>query len=304
MTAMRPAIEVQGVTKSYGANRGIAEVTFNVQPGEILGFLGPNGAGKSTTLRCILGFLHFRTGSIHVAGHDVQSDSVSARRAIGNLPSEFTLEDRMTGSDLIAFFARIRNSPASIAQASVLADRFGADLNRPMRQLSRGNKQKIGIIQAICHRPPVIILDEPTSGLDPLVQDIFLDVLREARDTGQAILFSSHNLAEVEQIADRIGMIRDGQLIAVQRPDEIAGRSARLIRMGFASPVSPAQRDAVTAIPGCADVVVDGNTLACTMHSDIRPLLLFAGDQNLTSFDAERPSLEELFRRFYTGDAA
>ena len=179
-----PVMEVRGLTKTYGKNRGIKDVNLSVKEGEVFGFLGPNGAGKTTMIRTLLGFMRPTGGSAQIFGHDIERDSVAVRSMVGNLPGEFALEDRMNGERLLKLFARLRGVQ-SLDYAYELADRINADLKRPMRRLSRGNKQKIGLIQAMFHRPPLLILDEPTGGLDPLVQEEFLRIIGETREEGQ-----------------------------------------------------------------------------------------------------------------------
>ncbi|CAA9487699.1 MAG: Efflux ABC transporter, ATP-binding protein, partial [uncultured Rubrobacteraceae bacterium] len=181
--AVDAAIKTEDLTKTYGKNRGIRDVDLEVAEGEVFGFLGPNGAGKTTTIRLLLGFMRPTGGRAEVFGLDTRRESVEVRARVGNLPGEFALEDRTTGEGLLRFFARLRGV-GDLGYARELAERFGADLHRPMRRLSRGNKQKVGLIQAMFHRPPLLILDEPTGGLDPLVQEEFLDVVEETRAEG------------------------------------------------------------------------------------------------------------------------
>jgi ABC-2 type transport system ATP-binding protein len=202
---MSAAIETQKLTKTYGRSRGIRYVDLAVREGEVFGFLGPNGAGKTTTIRTLLGFL---------------------RPSEGRAWGEFVLEDRMSGEDLLQFFARLRGVK-DLGYARELAERLGADLHRPMRRLSRGNKQKVGLIQAMFHRPPLLVLDEPTSGLDPLVQEEFLEIVDDVRAEGRTVFFSSHVLSEVERVCDRVGIIRDGQLVTVEPTRELVNKAFR-----------------------------------------------------------------------------
>ena len=223
---MSAAIETQKLTKTYGRSRGIRYVDLAVREGEVFGFLGPNGAGKTTTIRTLLGFLRPSEGRAWVFGMDVRKRSVEIRVRVGNLPGEFVLEDRLSGEDLLQFFARLRGVK-DLGYARELAERLGADLHRPMRRLSRGNKQKVGLIQAMFHRPPLLVLDEPTSGLDPLVQEEFLEIVDDVRAEGRTVFFSSHVLSEVERVCDRVGIIRDGQLVTVEPTRELVNKAFR-----------------------------------------------------------------------------
>ncbi len=233
------AIRTEGLTKTYGRKvRGIEDVSLEVGEGEVFGFLGPNGAGKTTTIRTLLGLMRPTGGRAEVFGLDVRRRSVEVRESVGNLPGEFTLEDRMTGEGLLRFFARLRGV-SDLGYAWELAGRLGADLKRPMRRLSRGNKQKIGLVQAMFHRPPLLILDEPTGGLDPLVQEEFLDIIEEVRGEGRTVFFSSHVLAEVERVCDRVGIIREGQLVDVEPTRALVDKAFRHVVLTFDAPVDP-----------------------------------------------------------------
>ena len=259
---MNLAIETEKLTKSYGRKaRGIEDVDLAVEEGEVFGFLGPNGAGKTTTVRTLLGFLRPTGGRGEVFGIDVRKDSVEVRARVGNLPGEFALEDKMTGEGLLRFFARLRGV-RDLGYAHELAERLGAELHRPMRRLSRGNKQKIGLVQAMFHRPPLLILDEPTGGLDPLVQEEFLDIIEEVKAEGRTVFFSSHILAEVERVCDRVGIIRGGRLVAVETTETLVDKSFRHVVLTFGG----RGPQAFEALSGVKDLRADGNRLAFTLY--------------------------------------
>lgn len=295
---MIAAIETRSLTKTYGKNRGIRDLNLCVNEGEIFGFLGPNGAGKSTALRTMAGFMFPTSGESRILGINPHTDHVAAMQKIGNLPTEFSLDDRMSGRKLISLFARMRGL-SDISYAEELAKRIDADLDRPMRRLSRGNKQKIGIVQAMFHRPPVVILDEPTGGLDPLIQDTFLHILTEARDSGQTIIFSSHVLSEIERVADRVGIIREGELVAIEDPHELTERAIRRVHIRFEAPISPQFLDQLHHLDGITDIVADGTSLRVTLQRDPNALLALVTPLPIVTIDIERPSLEEIFLTFY-----
>jgi ABC-2 type transport system ATP-binding protein len=293
---MSLAIRTEKLTKSYGRKaRGIEEVDLAVEEGEVFGFLGPNGAGKTTTVRTLLGFLRPTGGRGEVFGLDIIKDSVGVRARIGNLPGEFALEDKMTGEGLLRFFARLRGVK-DLGYARELAERLGAELRRPMRRLSRGNKQKIGLVQAMFHRPPLLILDEPTGGLDPLVQEEFLDIIEEVKAEGRTVFFSSHNLAEVERVCDRVGIIRGGRLVAVETTETLIDKSFRHVVLTFAEDVDP---KAFEALPGVKDFRAGGNRLTFTLYDDLDEMVKLAARHELVNMEYERPSLEEVFLTYY-----
>jgi len=237
---MDPVIHTEKLTKSYGKNRGIVGVDLDVFPGEIFGFLGPNGAGKTTTIRTLLDFIHPTGGRATVFGFDTRKDAVDVHALVGNLPGEYNLDNKMTGDQLIRFYGRLRGV-TDYAYAAEVAERLGVEMTRPLHHLSRGNKQKIGIVQALFHRPPLLILDEPTSGLDPLVQDEFLHLLEDARDEGRTVFFSSHVLSEVERVCDHVGIVREGELVAMETTETLIQKRLRRMTLQFAVPVDPAE---------------------------------------------------------------
>ena len=293
---MSATIRTEGLTKTYGKNRrGIRDVDLEVREGEVFGFLGPNGAGKTTTIRTLLGFLRPTSGEARIFGLDVHRESVEIRARTGNLPGEFALEDRMTGEGLLRFFARLRGVK-DLGYAHELAERLGADLHRPMRRLSRGNKQKIGLIQAMFHRPPLLMLDEPTGGLDPLVQEEFLDIIEEVRAEGRTVFFSSHNLAEVERVCDRVGIIRDGRLAAVETTETLVNKSFRHVVLTFAERVDP---EPFGALRGVGDLEAQGSRVSFTLYDDPDEMVKLAARYRLVHMEYERPSLEEVFLTYY-----
>jgi ABC-2 type transport system ATP-binding protein len=294
---MGAVIETEMLSKQYGKSRGIRHVDLTVEEGEVFGFLGPNGAGKTTTIRTLLGFLRPSGGRAWVFGMDIRKKSVEIRARVGNLPGEFALEDRMTGEDLLRFFARLRGVK-DLGYAWELAERLEADLHRPMRRLSRGNKQKVGLIQAMFHRPPLLILDEPTAGLDPLVQEEFLEIVGEVRAEGRSVFFSSHNLAEVERVCDRVGIVREGRLVAVETTDTLLNIAFRHMSLTFDGPVDP---EPFAALPGVRDLKAHGATLSFTVHDNLDEVVKLAARNRLVNMEYERPSLEEVFLTYYGG---
>ena len=244
------AIETDGLTKFYGDARGIEDVTLSVEEGEAFGFLGPNGAGKTTTIRTLLDLLHPSGGSARIFGLDSRRDSVAIRARLGNLPGDFGYGRRASGREALGLLARLRGLEG-IGRAEELARRFHADLDRPLGELSRGNRQKVGLILALFHSPELLILDEPTSGLDPLMQEEFLALVREERERGRTVFVSSHELDEVERVCDRVGIIRDGRLIAVEGVAELLDRATerRRVEVEFAEPV---ELEDVRGLPGVA----------------------------------------------------
>jgi ABC-2 type transport system ATP-binding protein len=241
-------IETEGLTKLYGRVRGIEDVTVSIEAGEVFGFLGPNGAGKTTAIRTLLDLLHPTRGSARIFGLDSHRDSVAIRARLGNLPGDFGYGKQTAGREAVRLLARLRGIEG-VGRAEELAERFHADLDRPLGQLSRGNRQKVGLILAAFHSPELLILDEPTSGLDPLMQEEFLALVAEERERGCTVLLSSHELDEVERVCDRVGIVREGKLIAVERINDLLAKTQRrnLVEVEFAEPV---ELEDVRAIPG------------------------------------------------------
>src|SRR6267378_7686253 len=233
---MAAIIETKGLTKSYGSKRGIVDVTFKVDEGEVFGFLGPNGAGKTTTIRVLMALLRADAGNARIAGKDCWNDSVAIKRLIGYVPGEPALDPNLTGGQILEYFARLRGG-VDEAYLKQLIQRLDLDTNRKFRQYSTGNKRKVVLIQAFMHKPRVLILDEPTSGLDPLNQQEFDGMVREAREEGRTVFLSSHVLSEVEKTCTRVGIIRDGSLVRIGDVAEVKAIKRYEITITFANPV-------------------------------------------------------------------
>jgi ABC-2 type transport system ATP-binding protein len=296
--SLEHVILTEGLTKTYGKNRGIHNLDLDVRAGEVFGFLGPNGAGKTTTIRTLLDLLHPTSGRALLFGLDSHRDSVAIRARIGNLPGEFALDDRAKGEQLLTYFGRLRGNP-DLSYAHELAERLDADLSRPMRHLSRGNKQKIGLIQAMFHRPDLVILDEPTSGLDPLVQEEFLKIVAETRESGRTVFLSSHQLGEVERACDRVGIIREGELAALETTSSLISKRFRRMRLTFAAPV---EASAFAALPGVRDVQVDGRHMSLVVGGALDGVLKLVAQYTVEDMEFERPSLEEIFLTYYSSE--
>lgn len=289
------ALRLRGLTKFYGSQRGIEDLTLDVKPGEVFGFLGPNGAGKTTTIRMVLGLLHPTRGSGQALGMDIVEDSVALRANLGYLPGDLALYERMQGRDLLHFLADMRGGlPAQ--RYEDLADRMHVDLARRIKDLSRGNRQKIGVIQAFMHAPRLLVLDEPTSGLDPLVQQEFQRLVRETVEAGSTVFLSSHVLTEVELMADRVGIVVGGRLIVVDSVDMLRERTARRVELDF-----PAEPPDLSSAPGVQRFEARGGTASCWVTGEAGPLLKVAVDHGLLDVHTHDPDLEDAFLDFVSG---
>jgi ABC-2 type transport system ATP-binding protein len=295
-----PAIETDRLTKRYGAARGIEDLTMEVDRGEVFGFLGPNGAGKTTTIRTVLGLLRPTSGSARVLGLDAARAGLAIRARLGNLPGEFAFDEHMTGRELIGLAGALRGI-GDLRPAFLLAERFEADLTRRLGDLSRGNRQKIGLIQALWHDPELLVLDEPTGGLDPLMQEEFHAVVAERRAAGRTVFLSSHDLDEVQRVCDRVGIIRDGRLVAVEDVDRMRERAYRTVRVRFDGPVPAAELQALTVVDG---LEADGRAATFRVRGELDPVVKALGRHTVRDLEVTRPTLEELFLTYYRHDVA
>jgi ABC-2 type transport system ATP-binding protein len=293
---MKSVIEVSHLTKVFGDERGIIDLNLSCKMGEIFGFLGPNGSGKTTTIRTFLDLLHPDKGYVKIFGLDSHKDSRAIRARTGNLPGGFTYEKQMTGNQMLKLFADLRGMNG-IGQGIDLADRLNADLDRPLGQLSHGNLQKIGLIQALFHEPELLILDEPTIGLDPLMQEEFLKILREQRDKGTTVFLSSHDLSEVERICDRVCVIRQARLVAIDDIKEMHHKSARNVTIDLAEDIDCKD---LGRINGVVDLVLADRKISFKMTHNANAIIKKVADYEISDIQISHPTLEELFMTYYT----
>ena len=298
MTA--PIIEVERLTKSYGGKRGIVDVSLEVGEGEVFGFLGPNGAGKTTTIRILMALLRADAGRARIAGLDCWEKSIDVKRLIGYVPGEPSLDPNLTGGQILEYFANLRGG-VDQSYLKKLVDRFDLDTSRKFRQYSTGNKRKVVLIQAFMHRPRVLVLDEPTSGWDPLNQQEFDAMVREARDEGHTVFFSSHVLSEVEKTCSRIGIIREGRLVRVGGIHELAEIKRYEITITFAQPV-PAESFASLEGVTSAEPLNNGAGVRLAVQGPADAVIKAAARYPVVSLTSVEPSLEDTFLRFYEAD--
>ena len=296
---MPAVIALEKLTKSYGSSRGIIEVDLEVVQGEIFGFLGPNGAGKTTTIRTMLDLIRPTSGRALVFGVESSVDPVAIHRRVGYIPGEFALYDRLTGGQTLEYFANLRGGVDKAYQASLI-ERFELDPSRRFREYSKGNKQKVGVVIALQHRPELLVLDEPTSGLDPLVQQTFFTTLREAVAEGATVFLSSHILSEVEKSSDRVAIIREGRIVKLGTVEGLRDLAHHQVELRFAGPVPTA---AFEALPGVSDLVADDHVLRMRVAGAITPVVQAAARYELLDFVSREPSLEETFLAQYGREA-
>src|SRR6266567_7532936 len=299
---MTAIIQTNELTKSYGSKRGITNVSFQVEEGEVFGFLGPNGAGKTTTIRLLMALLRAGAGTARIAGLDCWQHSVAIKRLTGYLPGEPALDPNLTGGQLLEYFGHLRGGVDQGYLKQLIA-RLDLDPSRKFRHYSSGNKRKVVLIQAFMHRPRLLILDEPTNGLDPLNQQEFDRMVKEVRDEGRTVFLSSHILSEVEQTCTRVGIIREGRLVRVGKVVELKDIKRHEITITFANAV-PAE--AFKTLDGVEQVetLADGHTLRLTVQGGADAVIKAASHYAVVSLTSHEPSLEDIFLRYYEGDGS
>ena len=297
---MPDVIRTEALTKSYGGRRGLAGLDLDVHEAEVYGFLGPNGAGKTTTIRILLDLIRPTSGVATLFGQAPRTGGTALRRRIGYLPGDFTVAGGQSGRELLTHLGNLRGGVAA-ARIEALAGRLDLDLSTRIGKLSKGNRQKVGVVQAFMHEPELLILDEPTSGLDPIIQQRFLELVAEARAAGQTVFMSSHVLSEVQQAADRVGIIRDGKLVAVEAVDSLRRRAVRRVEIEFDQPVAI---ETFSGLSDLQDVRVDGTVLRCRLAGRADGLIKVAARFGVATLTVEEPDLEELFFTYYRGEGA
>jgi len=292
---MTAVIHTERLTKSYGPHRGIIELDLDVKEGEIFGFLGPNGAGKTTTMRVLLDLIRPTSGRAEVFGIETTADPVAIHRRLGYLPGEFDLYDRLTGAQTIEYFANLRGG-VDAGYVAELIERLDLDPSRRFKEYSKGNKQKVGLIVALQHRPDLLILDEPTAGLDPLVQQTFFAIVRETRSEGRSIFLSSHIIDEVDRTCDRVAIIREGRLVQVDSIEAIRRLAFHHVELSFATPVAPAIFE---SIDGVSAVQADEHTIKMRVNGPIGAVIAAAAPHGLVDVVSREPNLEDVFLAQY-----
>jgi ABC-2 type transport system ATP-binding protein len=295
---MTSIIQTQKLTKSYGSHRGIIDIDLEIAEGEVFGFLGPNGAGKTTLIRVLLDFLRPSAGMARVLGLQSRRDSVAIHRRIGYVPGDPTLYERITGAELLEWLSRLRGNVEPKERAD-LVERFGVETDRPIRELSKGNRQKVALVQAFMHRPELLILDEPTAGLDPLVQHEFQQLVHEVAAEGRTVFLSSHRLDEVQHLCEHVGIIRDGELVAVEDVEALRERATREVIVTFAEPVDATP---FAALPGVRDVDVEHTTMHLHLTGSADDFVKLLARHEVLDLTSAAPDLKDLFLQYYEGE--
>ena len=294
------AITIDGLEKYYGSFKALHGVDLKVKRGEILGFLGPNGAGKTTTIRCMLDLIHPQGGTISVLGLNPQAEPEAIKARVGYLPGELHVDENMTARQVFRFFNRLRGNRSNWDFIEVLSERLKLELRSPIKNFSKGNKQKIGVVQALMHKPELLLLDEPTGSLDPLMQQEVLRMLAEAQDNGATVFFSSHIISEVQAIADRVAIIREGKIVEVAVTADLLHRSMRQVRIRFQQPT---EAEELYKLPGVELIAKDdGLGVLLQVEGAMDALIKTLAKYPVNDFETERASLEEIFLAYYKGE--
>ena len=288
-------IETEGLTVYYGRHLGIADVDLKVEKGEVFGFLGPNGAGKTTTQRVLLDVIRPTAGAAHMFGLDCQKEGVEARKRVGYLPGELSLYDNMRARDFFRMYNSMLGDGVDRNHWKILAERLNLDTTRKIREFSRGNKQKVGVVTAFMNKRELLVLDEPTSGLDPLVQQTVLEMVCEVKDEGHTVFFSTHILPEAQQVCDRVGIIREGKLVATERVEDLTHQQFKRLRITFAT-MPPAE---TFNIPGVIETGRDINSINLEIRENLEKVLETALPFGITDIDTIPVTLEEIFLAYY-----
>ncbi len=294
---MAAPIELHSLTRSYGDRRGVIDLNLEVNEGEIFGFLGPNGAGKSTTIRVLMGLLRPTSGMARIEGLDCWSDAPRVKAKVGFLPGDLHLYEGLTGAAFLDFFAGFR--PDSTRRRRELVERLELDLTQRVKAMSKGNRQKLAIVQALMYGAPVLLLDEPSSGLDPLAAETFLTLLREERDAGRTVFFSSHILPEVEHIADRVGIIRDGRLVTVDTMEHLRSLRERPMQIVLSEPVDLRDLEQLSGVR-VRSVEDGGKRVTLSVRGPLAPIFGELARMPIADFTYGPPDLESLFMQYYT----
>ncbi len=288
-------VETKGLSVYYGRQRGILNVDLRVEKGEVFGFLGPNGAGKTTTQRVLMDVIRPTAGQATMFGKDCQKEGVEARQQVGYLPGELSLYDNMKVRQFFRMYFSLQKSNNNPTYWQELSDRLDLDTSRKIRDLSRGNKQKVGVVAAFMNKPDLLILDEPTSGLDPLIQQTVMELVRGAQNDGTTVFFSSHILPEVQAVCDRVGIIRDGQLVATERVDDMTRQQFKRLRFTFAN-TPPAD---AFALDGVTEMDRDGQSVSLEVNKDLDKVMETAVSFGIVDIDTIPVTLEEIFLAYY-----
>ena len=295
------AIHTEGLTKHYGDVHALVDLDLDVTAGEVFGFLGPNGAGKTTMIRTVLDEIRPTAGRASIMGLDSHQSAVEIRSHIGYVPGDLAMYPNLTGRDTLTYFANLRGG-VDWSYVDDLVNRLDADLSKKVGDLSSGNRQKVGLIQAFMNRPDVLIMDEPSSGLDPLVQREFQAMMREVAVEGRAVFLSSHTLSEVQRAADRVGIIRHGRLVAVETVSDLRSKAMRRVEFEFDTSVDPAVFEAV---PGVRDVTVENHRAVLSFDGKIHDLLKTVADRyDIVDMTSQEADLEEIFLTYYRDEEA